>query len=428
MARHGNAIFVGFGFGAIQAGLFCFEAHAAGAFRRLVVAEVVPETVAALRRAGGYYTVNVAHPEHRTAVTVGPVQVENPDVPADRARLVEAVAAAQEIATAVPSVGHYVTKGPGSLHRILAEGLQRKAVTGGPHAVVYAAENQTHAARLLRDAVMAEVPEQDRAAVDRAVRFVDTVIAKMSGVVAPPGDLAPVTPDGDRAFLVEEFNHILVGRVEFGPDAPRFVRGLRVFEEKDDLLPFEEAKLYGHNAVHALAAYLGALLGATTIAELTGIPGVMDFLRAALVQESGAALVRKYAGVDPFFTPDGFAQAGDDLLARMSNPFLADTVARVGRDPARKLGWDDRLVGAMRLALAQAVSPRRYALGVAAALQALDRHADPDATLPLLWQPAAPDPSEQAAVLALVRAGWQQLAAWCAAGRPNLAAWFDQTR
>ena len=38
--------FVGFGFGAIQGGLFLYEAFRSGQFRRLVVAEVVPEVVA----------------------------------------------------------------------------------------------------------------------------------------------------------------------------------------------------------------------------------------------------------------------------------------------------------------------------------------------------------------------------------------------
>jgi len=36
------------------------------------------------------------------------------------------------------------------------------------------------------------------------------------------------------------------------------------------------------------------------------------------------------------------------------------------------LGWDDRLVGTLRVALQQNVVPRRYALGTAAALAALD--------------------------------------------------------
>ncbi|MCC6167765.1 MAG: hypothetical protein IT329_11100 [Caldilineaceae bacterium] len=419
MRLRGEATFVGFGFGAIQAGLFGLEAQASGAFGRIVVAEVAPETVAALRRAGGVYAVNVAHADRCETVKVGPIQIENPAVDADRGRLAQAIAAAQEIATAVPSVDIYTAPGPAGLQRILAEGLRRKVVTNGPRAVVYAAENHPQAAALLQAAVLGAMPEDTRVAAAAQVRFVDTVIAKMSGVIVPLGDLTPVTPDSARAFLVEAFNHILIGRVDFGPAAPPFDRGLAVFEEKDDLRPFEAAKLYGHNAVHALAAYVGLWLGLAQIAQLGDLPGAPAFLRAALVEESGAALIRKYAGVDPFFTPAAFARFADDLLARMVNPFLRDTTARVGRDPARKLGWDDRLVGAMRLALAHGIRPRRYALGAAAALRALDAQATPALLLPALWRPAAPDPDEAAAVLALVEQGAAMLAAWDAAGQPR---------
>ena len=47
----------------------------------------------------------------------------------------------------------------------------------------------------------------------------------------------------------------------------------------------------------------------------------------------------------------------------MVNPFLRDPVARVTRDPVRKLGWDDRLLGAMRLALDAGVQPGILAQG-----------------------------------------------------------------
>ena len=50
MGLSGTRTYVGFGFGAIQAGLFLYEAFGSGAFSRLVVAEVVPEVVAAVRR------------------------------------------------------------------------------------------------------------------------------------------------------------------------------------------------------------------------------------------------------------------------------------------------------------------------------------------------------------------------------------------
>jgi mannitol-1-phosphate/altronate dehydrogenase len=76
--------------------------------------------------------------------------------------------------------------------------------------------------------------------------------------------------------------------------------------------------------------------------------------------------------------PRALRAYADDLIARMVNPFVRDTVARVGRDPRRKLGWDDRLVGAMRRARQAGVTPRRYAWGVAAALDWL---ATPAATM-----------------------------------------------
>ena len=55
----------------------------------------------------------------------------------------------------------------------------------------------------------------------------------------------------------------------------------------------------------------------------------------------------------------------------MVNPFLRDPVDRVTRDPARKLGWEDRLLGSMKLARKAGGDPKglaeagRVALGLA---------------------------------------------------------------
>ncbi len=322
MGLTGTRSFVGFGFGAIQAGLFLYEAYRSGAFNRLTVAEVLPGVVAEVRAAGGVYALNIAHADRIEPVQVGPVAIENPGVAEDRERLITAVAAAGEIATAVPSVRYYAGPGPDSLHRILAEGLRRKAAEGGPRAVVYAAENTANAAAILADCVLAEIPAQEQDAVRAQVRFLDTVIAKMCGVHENAPDLAPITPGGGRAFLVEAFNRILISRIDFGADIP-FQRGIAVFEEKADLAPFEEAKLYGHNAVHALAAYLAMLRGVEFMSQLRDQPGMMALMHAALEDESGAALLHKYGGLDPFFTPAGYAEFAQDLLARMVNPTYA---------------------------------------------------------------------------------------------------------
>jgi mannitol-1-phosphate/altronate dehydrogenase len=87
----------------------------------------------------------------------------------------------------------------------------------------------------------------------------------------------------------------------------------------------------------------------------------------------------------------------------MVNPFVRDTVARVGRDPRRKLGWDDRLVGAMRRARQAGVTPRRYAWGVAAALDwlAIPPAATMD-TMRELWGMTELDLAEASALCALI--------------------------
>jgi hypothetical protein len=47
--------------------------------------------------------------------------------------------------------------------------------------------------------------------------------------------------------------------------------------------------------------------GLTRIDQLRKRPDVIDFVRNAMVIESGRALIAQYGGVDPIFTPAGFA-------------------------------------------------------------------------------------------------------------------------
>jgi mannitol-1-phosphate/altronate dehydrogenase len=92
--------------------------------------------------------------------------------------------------------------------------------------------------------------------------------------------------------------------------------------------------------------------------------------------------------VDPLFTQAGFTAYVDDLLVRMTNPFLKDAVDRVTRDNRRKLGWDDRLIGTMRLALGQGIQPERYARGAAAAVRqlAVEEKTTPTCLMESLWK------------------------------------------
>jgi mannitol-1-phosphate/altronate dehydrogenase len=342
---------------------------------------------------------------------VGPITVADSTVPAEAELGIEAIAGADEFASALPSVAFYQTDGSNSPHRLLGEGLRRRRRT--TPLIVFCAENHRSAAELLEAAVLDAVPAEEREDVAARARYVDTVIGKMSGLITNPAELsqlglATVTSALDAGFLVEEFDRILISLVGEGLHP-----GMPVLREVDDLAPFEDAKLLGHNATHALAGFLGAVSGLTLVADLREVDGAMDLLRAAFIEESGATLRRRWAGADELFTEAGFAAFADDLLERMVNPFLADTIERAARDPRRKLGWEDRLVGLIRLGLAQGVPTPRYAMGVAAGLEILRRD-EPGTDEELLrscW-PADVPPAQAELVLAAVAEGRERLREW----------------
>lgn len=168
-------------------------------------------------------------------------------------------------------------------------------------------------------------------------------------------------------------------------------------------------KLYVHNLGHAAAAYHGWPRGCRFIHEAVALPAVREEVRGAM-DETCRALARRY-GLDP----PALAAYAADLLRRFDNPDLRDTVLRVGRDPARKLGPTERLTGALRLCGEVGVDCPH----VAAALAAAFRFAPPDdpsaaevQTVLAREGPEAalarftglrPESAEGAAVLALLR-------------------------
>ena len=405
--------FVGFGFGPIQSGLFLLEAFESGNFGRLVSAEVAVDIVDAVRRSGGRYTVNVAEADGIRSHVVEGLEILNPLDPAGQVQLVSAITAADEIATALPSVEFFLRGCPSPVD-LLAKGLRNKFEAGdnGP-TLVYAAENHNHAAEILHDEVRSALSPAHRGTLDACVQFVNTVIGKMSGVVAEPGQLEregllPLVDAGDIGVLVEQFNRILIEKVWL----PGFDRGLDVFEEKQNLLPFEEAKLYGHNAAHALMGYLAHRRGMRLMSEMRD-HDLLTLIERAFLEESGKPLCRRHAGVDPLFTEAGWQAYVSDLLQRMTNPFLQDRVDRVIRDARRKLGWNDRLIGTMRLALQYQVQPSGYAMGAAAATQLLlteQQGVTLEQLLADIWAGANTRPETRNAVTSRIAAALDQLA------------------
>jgi len=365
-----NHTFAGFGFGPIQAGLFAKEAFESGLFERIVVAEIAQPLVEAVRANDGTYFVNVAQTDGIETLRIDGVELLNPTLPEDGKVFRAALAEATEIVTSLPSVDFYRAGQDNSVAALIVEAARTGKTQG---TIVYAAENNNHAAEILQQAV-----EQKLNASASHVQFLNTVIGKMSRVVTDAEEieeqkLTPIAPGLERAFLVEAFNHILVTKTTL----PGFTPGIRVFVEKDDLLPFEEAKLYGHNAIHALLGFTGAVKGYGKMTELQDDRALMNLARDAFLHESGSALIAKYADLgDELFTDAGYPRFAEDLLVRMTNPYLADTTGRAGRDAVRKLGATDRIFGTMCLALEHGIEPANMAVGALAGVAALLRDAD----------------------------------------------------
>lgn len=168
------------------------------------------------------------------------------------------------------------------------------------------------------------------------------------------------------------------GRLTFTADALGDVLfdTLHLKAEFDILPPFKgldnfsaciEEKLYVLNCGHAVCAYLGHQRGYKYIHEAMQdeeinryVVGAMLEAQSALQQKNGRTL--HYAG---FIS---------EILETFSNAALMDTIARVGRDPIRKLQSEDRLIGPIKLAYRYGTMPTHLIRGCAAALSFL--HAD----------------------------------------------------
>lgn len=320
---------VQFGAGNIGRGFIAERFSQAG--WSVVFIEINRDVVAALNTRGAY-TVTLADATTRTSVTVAPVRaVSALDIPAVAAE----IAAADLVATAV---------GLAVLPRLapaLHAGFMLRDAERPVDILV--CENGAQAAEVLQAALYAVDPVQtDR--LKRQVGIVRTSIGRMIPA-ARGADLLDIQ--------VEPYGKLPIDSAACRAGIPQ-VPGLF------GVTPFElelARKLYLHNMTHACLAYVGVHHGCTDIADAVAHPQVRSCAyRAGLAVVE--ALSRAFATAD---TPiDALRrehqQCLDDVFVRYANPVLGDPIARVGRDPKRKLASDDRLLGAAQLCVLHGVA------------------------------------------------------------------------
>lgn len=171
------------------------------------------------------------------------------------------------------------------------------------------------------------------------VGLVETSIGKM----VPIMQNKDVESDLLQVFA-EPYNTLILDKKAFKNPIPE-IEGLA---PKENMKAWVDRKLFIHNLGHAAAAYLGHVHNSAFVYlwEALEVPEIYNKVKATM-QQSAKALVKKY--------PDDFTSQSldthiNDLLFRFQNQALGDTIFRVGCDLPRKLGPNDRLVGAIRLA------------------------------------------------------------------------------
>ena len=122
-------------------------------------------------------------------------------------------------------------------------------------------------------------------------------------------------------------------------------------------------KLYTYNAINAVVCYLGHLLGHEWLADAANHPGVLEMAVGA-GGEASRALVAGYG-----FDIRDQAQWVQRAVAKYRDHRLTDPIERNARDPIRKLGPEDRLLGPLRLALSHGLDAPCLALSTVAALR-----------------------------------------------------------
>tara|TARA_B100001113_G_C21048728_1_gene595720 strand:+ start:122 stop:1222 length:1101 start_codon:yes stop_codon:yes gene_type:complete len=121
------------------------------------------------------------------------------------------------------------------------------------------------------------------------------------------------------------------------------------------------AKLYIHNTPHCIAAYLGSLCNFTFLHEGMNCDDIYNIVKDAMFEMVlSTEIVYK-------IERDFLEWYSNKELNRFSNKLLFDPISRVAREPFRKLGLTNRLVGAAQLCLRAGIKPKNIITGIMAA-------------------------------------------------------------
>lgn len=303
---------VHFGAGNIGRGFVGLLLHEAGI--EVVFADVQAELIDALREQGTY-TVHMVGSDPQDVVVDGFSAVNSAT---DADELVTQIASADIVTTAV---GAHILR---FVAPAIAQGIAARPADA-PRIAVMACENAINATDLLEQEVRANLSGDDLAQLEQKALFANTAVDRIV-----PAQAA----DAGLDVTVETFFEWAVERTPFAGTEPTIPGVTWV----DDLEPYIERKLFTVNTGHATTAWYGWAAGIEKIADAIADPAIRAKVTATLA-ETAHLLVTVHG-----FTPEQQQAYVDKILDRFANPYLPDTVERVGRSPERKLSRNERII------------------------------------------------------------------------------------
>lgn len=243
--------------------------------------------------------------------------------------------------------------GPVVLPRIastIANGIKLRKITGvTSYLNIVACENAIKASSQLEEEVKKYLNEEEIAYLNEYVGFPNCSVDRI---------VPPVKSENILDVVVENFYEWNIEEKAFKGEIPK-IYGMNL---ADNLMAYIERKLFTLNTGHAITAYFGYLKGYNTVDESIKDEVIHDLVKKAMI-ESGQGLIAKYN-----FDKEEHFKYIDKIIGRFKNPYLKDDVARVGREPLRKLNENDRLIKPLMTAKSFNLDIDNLLLGVGAAL------------------------------------------------------------
>ncbi|EGU29215.1 mannitol-1-phosphate 5-dehydrogenase [Vibrio ichthyoenteri ATCC 700023] len=237
--------------------------------------------------------------------------------------------------------------------KTIAKGITKRFAAGNDTPLnIIACENMVRGTTHLKGQVYQYLDHSIHAKADQLIGFVDSAVDR----IVPPAEAAN---DDPLEVTVESFSEWIVDEQQFKGEIPE-IGGM---EKTDNLMAFVERKLFTLNTGHCITAYLANLKGHRTIREAIEDPDIHAQVKQAML-ESGEVLILRYG-----FDRELHCAYIEKILSRFANPYLIDEVDRVGRQPLRKLGANDRLIKPLLGTIEYGVENKTLLKGIAAALK-----------------------------------------------------------